>query len=129
MWTDITNKSRVQLVWQEVLHKGNVHGPRFRAELTVVKLDTAKAGDVGSVYVIYHTIKAEDTGRMVDDCADTEFVSVLRDNLIKMNQYGPHLHTVAGDEPYVTRHFGNISDGWFKLVQGLAERIYAKEQD
>lgn len=127
MWTDITNKSRVQLVWQEVLHKGDVHGPRYRAELTVIKFDTAKAGDVGSVYISYCTIKTVDTGRMADDGKDTEFVSVLRDNLQKMGKYGPHLYTVAGDEPYVTRHFGIISDNWFKLVRGLAERIYAAE--
>lgn len=49
MWNDITAKSKVRLVWQETVARTEEHGPKFGAELTVVKLDCAKSGHAGSV--------------------------------------------------------------------------------
>lgn len=123
MWNDITAKSKVRLVWQEILARTEQHGPAFRAELTVVKLDCAKSGHAGGVFIIYRNVTDLD----MDHPADV--VGRMVAQLQKRHQLGPILQTYSGDEAGASRWFQHYSDEWHKLVSLTALAVSAKPEN
>jgi hypothetical protein len=121
MWTDITAKSKVRLVWQECVARTDAHGPKFRAELTVVKLDCAKSGHAGGVFIVYRNVADLDTDH------PTELVRLLTDNLHWRGHLGPLLQMPSGDDAAAGRWFTHYSDEWHKLVSGAALMVSARE--
>ena len=123
MWTDITTKSKVRLVWQEIMARTEQHGPAFRAELTVVKIDCAKSGHAGWVFIVYRNVTDLDMDHPRD------VVGMMISELHKRHQLGPILQTYSGDEAGASRWFQHYSDEWHKLVGMVALAVCAKPED
>lgn len=121
MWQDVTSQSRVRVVWQELLERTEAEGPRFKAEVTVLRLDCSKLGQRGGLYVIHRRIEAQD--------GDEEFEKLLRDHLLSRGQLGPTLSQHDGDDAAVTRWFQHYADEWLTLVSKAALMVSTREDD